>query len=98
MTQLLGISILFVCCTIANGGWLDTRVAGSKPDLVEVYKLIDGKELDLHVFYPGPVKPARPAPAIVMFHGGGFLESLGFIQGESTVAAWTDGPGKQAPR
>jgi acetyl esterase/lipase len=72
MKQILGLLFLFVCCAIANGAWLGTRVAGGKPDIVEVYKLIDGKELDLHVFYPNSVKPARPTPAIVMFHGGGF--------------------------
>jgi len=74
MTQLLGLFFIFVCCTIANGEWLGTRVAGSKPDLIEVYKSVDGKDLDLHLFYPGSVKPSRPAPAIVMFHGGGFLK------------------------
>jgi acetyl esterase/lipase len=33
---------------------------------------VDGKALDLHIFYPNSKKPEKPTPAIVMFHGGGF--------------------------
>jgi acetyl esterase/lipase len=72
MKQLLALLLAFVCCSNSGGAWLSNKGTGDKPDLIEVYKSIDGKELDLHVFYRGSVKPAHPTPAIVMFHGGGF--------------------------
>jgi len=72
MKQLLALLLAFACFSNSGGAWVDARGMGDTPDLIEVYKSIDGKDLDLHVFYPGSVKPTRPAPAIVMFHGGGF--------------------------
>ena len=48
------------------------RSSKFRPDLIEVYKEVDGRSLDLHVFYPESGKPNKPTPSIVMFHGGGF--------------------------
>ena len=59
---------------LAPAAWGKAWKKGSsfKPDHVEVYKKIGDTELTLHVFHPESKKPEKPAPAIVMFHGGGF--------------------------
>lgn len=41
--------------------------------LIETYKEIDGYKLDAHIFIPKDIKPNEKRPAIVYFHGGGFV-------------------------
>jgi acetyl esterase len=38
-----------------------------------VYKKVDGRELRLYVYQPGGKKPESPLPAVVFFHGGGWV-------------------------
>ena len=38
-----------------------------------VYKTVDGRELKLYILKPGDWKPADTRPAIVFFHGGGWV-------------------------
>lgn len=71
--RLLLSSLLFPLLMLApNAGWAKSFRLFLEPDAKEVYKEIEGKSLDLHIFYPDDAVPAEPAPAIVFFHGGGF--------------------------
>lgn len=42
--------------------------------LIKTYKEINGFKLDAHIFIPKDIKPKEKRPAIVYFHGGGFVE------------------------
>jgi acetyl esterase/lipase len=53
-------------------GFCATAVA-QLPDTVVVYKTIDTVQLKLHVFFPTGHKPSDRHPAIVFFHGGGWV-------------------------
>jgi acetyl esterase/lipase len=77
-TSRLIIPALFVSLFLAPvaQGRVFVRSFRFTPDQVETYKEVDGKNLKLHIFYPGDEKPAAPAPAIVFFHGGGFRKGM----------------------
>lgn len=64
--------LLGIAPCASGAAWL--KSFSFKPDLIEVYKQVEEVQLDLHIFYPGSRKPEAPAPAIVMFHGGGFTQ------------------------
>ncbi len=74
MLYLLKIVFPLVCFISASTAWGAGWKKSSEfePDAVEIFKKIDGHELELFIFYPESQKPAKPAPAIVFFHGGGF--------------------------
>ncbi len=46
-------------------------VAADAPTAIRTYKTVDGVELKAHVFDP-PTRDAKPHPALVFFHGGGW--------------------------
>ncbi|MEX0332425.1 MAG: alpha/beta hydrolase [Puniceicoccaceae bacterium] len=48
------------------------EVDGFEPDKVVVYKSIDGKDLNLHIFNPKNHSDSDQRPAIVFFFGGGW--------------------------
>ena len=64
------LSLMVFSSVIRGSSYLNSR--SFTPDAVEIYKEIDGRELELFIFYPDGKKPATPAPAIIFFHGGGF--------------------------
>jgi acetyl esterase/lipase len=49
--------------------------AGSAPiePTRRTYREIDGAELAIYVFSPSPATPPSPRPAILLFHGGGWI-------------------------
>ncbi len=40
---------------------------------VHTYRIVDGDSLHAHAFYPSDTGRGRPAPAILLFHGGGWV-------------------------
>lgn len=73
LNRLLLSNLLFLLLMLApNAARAKSFQLFLEPDAKEVYKEIEGKSLDLHIFYPEDTVPAEPAPAIVFFHGGGF--------------------------
>ena len=44
-----------------------------RPDRTVVYKVVEGDDLELHVFSPSGRKPGERRPAIVFFFGGGWV-------------------------
>ncbi|QDV69349.1 Carboxylesterase NlhH [Rosistilla carotiformis] len=55
-------------------GFAPAAVCVAKPDAPShVYKSVDGRDLVLYVTEPAGEKPKQPRPAIVFFHGGGWL-------------------------
>ena len=58
--------LLFLMCSLLS---FATSV---DPNQKVVYKTIDGIELQLHIFYPENHQKSDNAPAIVLFHGGGW--------------------------
>lgn len=41
---------------------------------IRTYKEIDGYKLDAHIFIPKDIQPTEKRPAIVYFHGGGYVD------------------------
>jgi acetyl esterase/lipase len=68
----VAISLLPFTSSASAAAWLKSN--RFEPDAQVVYKTVDGTQLKLHIFYPNSVKPTRPTPAIVLFHGGGFAK------------------------
>lgn len=56
---------------------------------VHVYREIDGRKLEGHVFQPPGEGAGKPAAAILLFHGGGWSEGS---------AEWTFGDARRSPR
>lgn len=44
-----------------------------KDHVVKMYKSVNGFKLEAHIFYPDSIKNGEKRPAIVIFHGGGFV-------------------------
>lgn len=44
-----------------------------KDHIVKTFKTENGFKLNAHIFYPGNIKQEEKRPAIVIFHGGGFV-------------------------
>ena len=68
---------LVLCYVSAPQSAMAYKGATSKffsPDHVEAYKQFEGEDFNLHIFYPNSKVPTEPAPAILMFHGGGFTK------------------------
>jgi len=50
------------------------RLNDNRDHSVEVFKTINGFDLEAHIFSPGTSTPGKKAPGIVLFHGGGWSE------------------------
>ena len=72
LRPLLGVAVLVFLIVPGVEGKNWKKGSAFKPDLIEVYKEVDGAALDLSIFFPEAGKPETPSPAIVMFHCGGF--------------------------
>ena len=60
---------------LPSDSWPDTPVASiSNRPFVEIYKTIDGIQLEAHIFFPPDHKQSEMHPAFVFFHGGGWFE------------------------
>lgn len=46
----------------------------SRDHSVEVYKTVNGFNLEAHIFLPGTGTPEKKVPGIVLFHGGGWAD------------------------
>jgi len=44
-----------------------------KDHIVKIFKSIEGYKLEAHIFYPDDIKFDEKRPAMVIFHGGGFV-------------------------
>lgn len=53
---------------------LYTSYSDSEKDhVVKIFKSVEGYKLEAHIFYPDSIKKDEKKPAIVIFHGGGFV-------------------------
>ncbi len=53
--------------------YYDSCVDREKDHIVKVFKTINGYSLGAHIFYPDGIKPEKPTPTIIIFHGGGLV-------------------------
>lgn len=60
---------VFLVCASANA---QGTAGASVPD-VRVYKTVGDRKLTAHVFHPAPTSGGERAPAILLFHGGGWV-------------------------
>ena len=51
-----------------------TQQAARADHRTEVYRTVDGFDLDLHLFLPDSSKTTEPVPAVVYFHGGSWTK------------------------
>jgi acetyl esterase/lipase len=64
---------LLINLFIAVGIGLTARVAEPEPELV-AYKRIDTVSLHLKIYYPAEIEENHRLPAMVFFHGGGWMQ------------------------
>ena len=63
--------VVATCCSVSPRP--RAQEASPASPIVHTYSEVDGVSLELHVFTPAAMPPNRPAPAILMFHGGGWV-------------------------
>ena len=66
-----------ICETVAFRKKVDTLFTSyaqaEKDHVVKNFKNVNGFVLNAHIFYPADFKPGQKRPAMVIFHGGGFV-------------------------
>jgi acetyl esterase/lipase len=60
---------LMICLVL----WFCATAVAQNPDRIVVYKTIDTIQLKLHIFNPPDHRVTEKRPAIVFFHGGGWM-------------------------
>src|SRR5215471_16944848 len=64
-------AVLLVGAVVALASW----ARAADPD-TQTYKTVSGRELKVRILKPADAKPGDSRPAIVLFHGGGWVGGL----------------------